>query len=91
MLAFVFRDCPPAHLVQLRLWGVEVASLSDCPNVPRVGDFRSFIKDKFVIVVGDRRLAERFGVAHSSVREVEQFLKWLMKESPPPVFKPYLN
>jgi len=67
-----------------------VASLSRCPGVEHVADVRSYIKGKFVIIVGDRELAEELRVGHATVAEVEKFLRWLSKEVPA-VYKPYMQ
>ena len=62
-VVFIFRDCPPPHLMALAEWGFSVASLSRCPGVKHVADVRSYIEGKFVIIVGDRELAEERGSA----------------------------
>lgn len=41
--------------------------LSRCPGVEHVADVRSYIEGKFVIIVGDRELAEELGVGHATV------------------------
>lgn len=89
-VVFIFKRCPPPDLLRLKWWGFAIASLSDCPGVERVLDLRRYIEGKFVILVGDRELAERLGVAHATVEEVERFLAWLSREVPL-VFKPYLQ
>jgi hypothetical protein len=89
-VVFIFRDCPPPHLKDLVMWGFVVASLSRCPGVEHVADVRSYIEGKFVIIVGDRRLAEELRVGHATVAEVEKFLRWLSKEVPA-VYKPYMQ
>jgi hypothetical protein len=71
-------------------WGFSVASLSRCPGVGHVADVRSYIEGKFVIIVGDRELAEGLRVGHATVAEVEKFLRWLSKEVPA-VYKPYMQ
>ena len=91
MSVVIYRDCPPPHHLQLKLWGFEVVSLSNCPGVPRVVDVGEFIKGKFAIVVGVGELARKFRLANASEREIEKFLKWLIREYPPPVYVPYLN
>jgi hypothetical protein len=53
-VVFIFRDCPPPHLLALAEWGFAVASLSRCPGVEHVADVRSYIEGRFVIIVGDR-------------------------------------
>ncbi len=88
-VVFIFRDCPPPHLKDLVMWGISVASLSRCPGVEHVAD-KSYIEGKFVIIVGDRELAEELGVGHATVVEVEKFLLWLSKEVPA-VYKPYMQ
>ena len=55
-----------------------------------VTDVRSYIEGRFVIIVGDRELAEELGVGHATVAEVEKFLLWLSKEAPA-VYKPYMQ
>ena len=55
-----------------------------------VADVRSYIEGKFVIIVGDRELAEELGVGYATVAEVEKFLRWLSKEVPA-VYKPYMQ
>jgi hypothetical protein len=89
-VVFIFRDCPPPHLMALAEWGISVASLSRCPGVEHVADVRSYIEGKFVIIVGDRELAEEQGVGYATVAEVEKFLRWLSKEVPA-VYKPYMQ
>jgi len=89
-VVFIFRDCPPPHLMALAEWGFSVASLCRCPGVEHVADVRSYIEGKFVIIVGDRELAEELRVGHATVAEVEKFLRWLSKEVPA-VYKPYMQ
>ena len=89
-VVFIFRYCPPPHLMALAKWGFSVASLSRCPGVEHVADVRSYIEGRFVITVGDRKLAEELGVGHATVVEVEKFLRWLSKEAPA-VYKPYMQ
>jgi hypothetical protein len=89
-VVFIFRDCLPPHLKDLVMWGFSVASLSKCPGVEHVADVRSYIEGRFVIIVGDRKLAEELGVGHATVVEVEKFLLWLSKEVPA-VYKPYMQ
>ncbi|MCI4447344.1 MAG: hypothetical protein JHC20_05480 [Pyrobaculum sp.] len=89
-VVFIFRDCPPPHLMALAEWGFVVASLSRCPGVEHVADVRSYIEGKFVIIVDDKELAERLGVGYATVAEVEKFLRWLSKEIPA-VYKPYVQ
>ncbi|MCC6036433.1 MAG: hypothetical protein LM559_05195 [Pyrobaculum sp.] len=89
-VVFIFRYCPPPHLMALAKWGFSVASLSRCPGVEHVADVKTYIERKFVIIVGDRRLAEELGVGHATVAEVEKFLRWLSKEVPA-VYKPYMQ
>jgi hypothetical protein len=55
-----------------------------------VADVRSYIEGKFVIIVGDKELAEELRVGHATVAEAEEFLRWLSKEVPP-VYKPYIH
>jgi hypothetical protein len=38
--------------------------------VEHVADVRSYIEGRFVIIVGDRKLAEELGVGHATVAEV---------------------
>jgi hypothetical protein len=89
-VVFIFRYCPPPHLMALAEWGFSVASLSRCPGVEHVADVRSYIEGKFVIIVGDRKLAEELGVGHATVAEVEKFLLWLSQEVPA-AYKPYMQ
>jgi hypothetical protein len=89
-VVFIFRDCPPPHLKALVMWGFSVASLSRCPGVEHVADVKSYIEGRFVIIVGDRKLAEELGVGYATVAEVEKFLRWLSKEVPV-VYKPYMQ
>jgi len=89
-VVFIFRDCPPPHLMALAEWGFSVASLSRCPGVEHVADVRSYIEGRFVIIVGDRKLAEELRVGHATVAEAEEFLRWLSKEMPA-VYKPYMQ
>jgi hypothetical protein len=58
--------------------------------VEHVADVKSYIEGRFVIIVGDRKLAEELGVGHATVAEVEKFLRWLSKEMPA-VYKPYMQ
>jgi len=58
--------------------------------VDHVADVRSYMEGVFVIIVGDRRLAEEPGVGHATVAEAEEFLRWLSKEVPA-VYKPYMH
>jgi hypothetical protein len=67
-----------------------VASPSRCPGVEHVADVRSYIEGRFVIIVGDKKLAEELGVGHATVAEAEEFLRWLFKEVPA-VYKPYMQ
>jgi hypothetical protein len=55
-----------------------------------VADVRSYIEGRFVIIVGDRKLAEGLGVGYATVAEAEEFLLWLSKEVPA-VYKPYMH
>jgi hypothetical protein len=71
-------------------WGFAVASLSRCPGVEHVADVKRYVEGRFVVVVGDRELAEELKVAHATVGEVEKFLLWLLKEMPT-AYKPYLQ
>jgi len=71
-------------------WGFSVASLSRCPGVEHVADVKSYIEGRFVIIVGDRWLAEELRVGRATVAEVEKFLLWLSKEVPA-VYKPYMQ
>jgi hypothetical protein len=89
-VVFIFRNCPTPHLMALAEWGISVASLCRCPGVEHVADVRSYIEGKFVIIVGDRQLAEELRVGHATVAEVEKFLRWLSKEVPA-VYKPYMQ
>jgi hypothetical protein len=89
-VVFIFRDCPPPHLMALAEWGISVASPSRCPGVEHVADVRSYIEGRFVIIVGDKELAEEQGVGYATVAELEKFLLWLSKEVPA-VYKPYMN
>jgi hypothetical protein len=89
-VVFIFGDCPPPHLMALAEWGFVVASPSRCPGVEHVADVRIYIEGKFVIIVGDRKLAEELGVGHATVAEVEKFLRWLSEEVPA-VYKPYMQ
>lgn len=66
------------------------ASLARCPGVEHVADIRSYIEGKFVVIVGDKKLAEELGVGHAAVAEVEKFLRQLSKEVPA-VYKPYMK
>mgnify|MGYP000482064669 CR=1 FL=1 len=62
-MVFIFRGCPPPHLMALARWGFVVVSLSRCPGVEHVADVRRYIEGRFVVIVGDRELAEELGVA----------------------------
>jgi len=89
-MVFIFRGCPPPHLMALARWGFVVVSLSRCPRVEHVTDVRRYIEGRFVVIVGDRELAEELGVGHATVAEVDNFLRWLSKEVPA-LYKPYLQ
>lgn len=92
-LVFIFDDCPmPLVAAQLRQWGIEVVSLAECPGVRRVSKhrLRESIEGKIAVVVGDKELAQRLGVAYASYREVEDFLRYLEKELSPS-YMPYLQ
>jgi len=89
-MVFIFRGCPPPHLMALARWGFVVVSLSRCPGVEHVADVRRYIEGRFVVIVGDRELAEELGVGHATVAEAENFLRWLSKEVPA-LYKPYLQ
>jgi len=91
-LVFIFRGCPPQRFHELKKWGIVLVSLSSCPGVERVEEWRlrEYIKDKFVVVVGDRLLAKRLEVAHATYGEVERFMEYL-KRDVGPLYKPYLQ
>ncbi len=89
-VVFIFRGCPPPRLMALAEWGFVVASLARCPGVEHVTDIKRYVEGKFVVIVGDRKLAEELGVGHATVAEVEKFLRWLSKEVPV-VYKPYIQ
>jgi len=89
-VVFIFRGCPPPRLMALAEWGFVVASLARCPGVEHVTDIKRYAEGKFVVIVGDRKLAEKLGVGHATVAEVEKFLRWLSKEVPV-VYKPYIQ
>jgi hypothetical protein len=89
-VVFIFMYCPPPHLMALVMWDFVVASLSRCPGVEHVADVRSYIEGKFVIIVGDRKLAEELRVGYATVAEVEKFLRWLSTKVPA-VYKPYMQ
>lgn len=89
-LVFLFTYCPPPHLYALKRWQIGIASTAECPLVERVVDVEAYIGDKFVVVVGDRELAKRLGVAYATEEEVEKFLAWLSRELSPDL-KPYLQ
>lgn len=92
-LVFIFDDCPPPLAVaKLKLWGIEVAALAECPGVRRVfkHSLREVIEGKIAVVVGDKELAQRLGIAYASYRDVEEFLRYLDKEVNP-AFMPYLQ
>ena len=77
---FVFTECPPGHLLALRQWGFHIVSTVDCPGLEKVVDVKSYIRDKFAVVVGDKRLAEELRVGAVDVGELEEFLGWLSGE-----------
>jgi hypothetical protein len=89
-VVIIFRDCPPPHLMALAEWDFVVASLSRCPGVEHVADVGSYIEGRFVIIVGDRELAEELGVGYATIAELEKFLLWLSKEVPA-VYKPCMH
>ncbi|MEM0276418.1 hypothetical protein [Pyrobaculum sp.] len=90
---FIFKDCPPPQAVaKLRQWGIEVVALAECPGVQRVFKYRlrEVIRGKIAVVVGDKELAQRLGVAYASYQEVEDFLRYLDREVSP-AYMPYLQ
>lgn len=92
-LIFIFDSCPPPIVAaKLKLWDIEVTALTDYPGLKRVlkHRLREDIHDKFAVVVGDKELAERLGVAYASYQEVEVFLQYLEKEVSP-AYMPYLQ
>ncbi len=63
----LFRGEVPGRWQELKAEGLEVRSLAG--GLPE-------IEDKFVVVVGDRELAERLRVAYMS-EEAEEFFRYL--------------
>ncbi len=67
-LLMLFRGEVPRHWRELEAEGLEVRSLAG--GLPE-------IEGKFVVVVGDRKLAERLRVAYMSEEEAEEFFRHL--------------
>jgi hypothetical protein len=67
-LLMLFRGELPRRCRELEAEGLEVRSLAE--GLPE-------IEGKFVVVVGDRWLAERLRVAYMSEEEVEEFFRYL--------------
>jgi len=64
----LIRGEVPRHWRKLEAEGLEVRSLAE--GLPE-------IDSRFVLVVGDRELAERLRVAYVSEEEVEEFFRYL--------------
>jgi hypothetical protein len=67
-LLMFFREEVPRHWRELEAESLEVRSLAE--GLPE-------IDGKFVVVVGDRWLAERLCVVYMSEEEVEEFFRYL--------------
>ncbi|MFZ8807449.1 MAG: hypothetical protein ACO2PN_05010 [Pyrobaculum sp.] len=67
-LLMLFRGEVPRHWRELEAEGLEVRSLAE--GLPE-------IDSRFVVVVGDRELAERLRVAYMSEEEAEEFFRYL--------------
>ena len=67
-LLMLFRGEVPRHWRELKAEGLEVRSLAE--GLPE-------IEGKFVVVVGDRELAERLRVGYMSEEETEEFFRYL--------------
>jgi hypothetical protein len=67
-LLMLFRREVPRHWRELKAEDMEVKSLAE--GLPE-------IDGRFVVVVGDRELAERLRVAYMSEEEVEEFFRYL--------------
>jgi hypothetical protein len=67
-LLMLFRGEVPRRWRELKAEGLEVRSLAE--GLPEIGG-------KFVVVVGDRELAERLRVAYMSEEEAEEFFRYL--------------
>jgi hypothetical protein len=67
-LLMLFRGEVPRRWRELKAEGLEVRSLAE--GLPK-------IESKFVVVVGDRKLAERLRVGYMSEEEVEEFFRYL--------------
>jgi hypothetical protein len=67
-LLMLFRGEVPRRWQELKAEGLEVRSLAE--GLPE-------INSRFVVVVGDRELAERLCVAYMSEEEVEEFFRYL--------------
>jgi hypothetical protein len=67
-LLMLFRGGVPRRWRELKAEGLEVRSLAE--GLPE-------IEGKFVVVVGDRELAERLRVGYMSEEEVEEFFRYL--------------
>jgi hypothetical protein len=67
-LLMLFRGEAPRRWRELKAEDLEVKSLAE--GLPE-------IEGKFVVVVGDRELAERLRVVYMSEEEVEEFFRYL--------------
>jgi len=76
---FIFAECPPDELLELKRLGYWLASTADCQGVEKVDDAEANIRGRFAIVVGDVELAKRLDVAYMALDEALDFLKWAQR------------
>ncbi|ABL87207.1 conserved hypothetical protein [Pyrobaculum islandicum DSM 4184] len=69
-LLILFKGDVPPHWKSLKAEGLEVKSLKE--GLPP-------LEGKFVVVVGDRELAERLKVGYMTEEEAEDFYKFLIQ------------
>jgi len=74
-VVFIFAECPPGELLELRRLGYSLTSTADCQGVEKVDDVEAYIRDKFAIVVGSEELAKRLDVGYMTWEEALDFLK----------------
>ncbi|ACB39872.1 hypothetical protein [Pyrobaculum neutrophilum] len=69
-LLLLFKGDVPQHWRSLKADGLEVRGLGE--GLPP-------LEGRFVVVVGDRELAERLGVAYMDEAEAEDFYRFLIQ------------
>jgi len=74
-VVFIFAECPPDELLELKRFGYLLASTAECHGVEKVADVEAYVRDKFAIVVGDAGLAKRLDVGHMAWDEALDFLE----------------